>query len=159
MSLGKGFEDMEKICPVCNHEVSLDDAVCPSCGFRLLEATQAMTPLRLDAEGKVQNPTSKGARHAALTVLKGPQTGIRIDLPDDSDDALIAGRNPECAVFLNDMTVSREHARFEKTLAGWRITDLKSFNGTWINNHNIASVLLGDGDIIQIGAFCLRFDC
>ncbi len=149
---------MEKNCPVCKQEVSPLDAVCPSCGFKLLEATQAMRPLHLDAEGKPQTASTSEAHHASLSVLKGPQTGIRIDLADEAGEGLIAGRNPECAVFLNDMTVSREHARLEKTPAGWRITDLKSFNGTWINNCNITSVTLKDGDIIQIGAFCLRFD-
>ena len=37
---------MSERCPVCSHEISLNDTVCPTCGFKLLGATQAMQPFR-----------------------------------------------------------------------------------------------------------------
>ena len=36
---------MSERCPVCSHEISPNDTVCPTCGFKLLGATQAMQPL------------------------------------------------------------------------------------------------------------------
>lgn len=150
---------MARTCPVCKEPVSPQDAVCPSCGFRLRGATEAMDPLKLQPDGAPPTRPPAQARQASLTVLKGPQVGVRIDLPDDAAEPLVVGRSPRCAVFLNDMTVSREHATLEPGPAGWVLTDQNSFNGTWINNKSIKSTILKNGDIIQIGAFCLRVDC
>ena len=65
------------------------------------------------------------------------------------------GRDPKCDVFLNDMTVSRDHARIEPEGNAFKIIDDDSYNGVWINNENVNSALLHDGDFIQIGAFGL----
>jgi hypothetical protein len=43
-----------------------------------------------------------------LSIVKGPQTGSTFVLQDDSTTL---GREPSNSVFLNDMTVSRHHAR------------------------------------------------
>ena len=64
----------------------------------------------------------------------------------------------QCDVFLNDMTVSREHAVIEPSTGTFSIRDTNSFNGVWVNNANIEeSYTLVHGDIIQIGAFCLLY--
>ena len=55
------------------------------------------------------------------------------------------------------LTVLRAHALIEATPDGYRITDDGSFNGVWINNESISEAILHDGDVVQIGAFCLRF--
>lgn len=147
---------MEKTCPVCRGEVSPLDSACPSCGFKLHGVTEEFKPVALPHESGGM-PTAAERRPAALTVLKGPQVGVSIGLLDGSG-SLTVGRSPECEVFLNDMTVSRRHAVIEPTPSGWKITDQNSFNGIWINNKNVTSAVLKEGDIIQIGAFCLRVD-
>ena len=73
------------------------------------------------------------------------------------DAPLSIGRSPRCDIFLNDMTVSREHASIERCVDGYQITDAHSYNGVWIDNTSIESVVLNDGDIIQIGVFCLLY--
>ena len=72
-------------------------------------------------------------------------------------DRLTVGRSPQCDIFLNDMTVSRMHATIERTPAGFRISDADSFNGLWVNNLNVKDADLRDGDIVQIGTFCLMY--
>ena len=37
------------------------------------------------------------------------------------------------------------------------ISDSNSYNGVWINNKSVDSAILHDGDIIQIGVFCLLY--
>ena len=96
---------------------------------------------------KPANPT--------LTIVKGPQIGQVFEL--DSPQITL-GRDPRNSVFLNDMTVSREHARILSTPEGYRIQDDNSFNGVWVNNENVAEASLHPGDIVQIGAFCLLFE-
>uniref|UniRef100_UPI002633FBB3 FHA domain-containing protein n=1 Tax=uncultured Ellagibacter sp. TaxID=2137580 RepID=UPI002633FBB3 len=63
----------------------------------------------------------------------------------------------QCDIFLNDMTVSRSHAVVEPTGDGCTITDDSSFNGVWVNNDNVEARELHEGDVVQIGAFCLVY--
>ena len=67
------------------------------------------------------------------------------------------GRSPQCDLFLNDMTVSREHASVEPADGGYVIRDANSFNGVWVNNESVETRRLVSGDVIQIGAFCLVY--
>ncbi|WP_273089030.1 FHA domain-containing protein [Cryptobacterium curtum] len=139
-------------CPVCNSPLEPGAAACPSCGFKLSGATQRFKPIALNET--ISTPLSP-ARPSTLTVLRGPQNqGTAYQL---GTDKMNVGRSPQCDIFLNDMTVSRAHALIEATPDGYRITDDGSFNGVWINNESISEAILHDGDVVQIGAFCLRF--
>ena len=61
------------------------------------------------------SPEAKPAAAAALRVVRGPQTGVSIQLGDAPQTI---GRSPQRDVFLNDMTVSREHASVEPADGG-----------------------------------------
>lgn len=144
---------MTELCPVCSHEVSPDDAVCPTCGFKLLGATQAFKPLSVDdavAPAREAAPAS-----ASLSVVRGPKVGMAYAL---GEDAVTVGRSPQCDVFLNDMTVSRMHATIEREGGCYVIRDANSFNGVWVNNENVEARTLRPGDFIQIGTFCLQYE-
>jgi pSer/pThr/pTyr-binding forkhead associated (FHA) protein len=68
------------------------------------------------------------------------------------------GRSPSCDIFLDDITVSRNHARL--TLAGGavKLIDLDSLNGTYVNRRRIEDPEpLSHGDELQIGKFRLAF--
>ncbi len=56
-----------------------------------------------------------------LSIVKGPQTGAAFEL---EDDVTAIGRDPANGIFLNDMTVSRSHARIIREGLGARIEDL-----------------------------------
>jgi hypothetical protein len=73
------------------------------------------------------------------------------------DDRLSIGRSPDAGVFLDDVTVSRNHALIVKRREGVFIDDLGSLNGTYVNRHRIESQLLEDGDEIQVGKYKLNF--
>ena len=53
------------------------------------------------------------------------------------------GRTPDAAVFLDDVTVSRNHALLVHRQDGLYIDDLGSLNGTYVNRRRIESHLLG----------------
>ena len=143
---------MSENCPVCGNPVNPGDALCPSCGFKLLGSTQRFAPVTLGDEA-IAAPV-KGPGRAALRVVRGPQTGVTYQL---GDQALTIGRSPQCDLFLNDMTVSREHASVEPADGGYVIRDANSFNGVWVNNESVETRRLVSGDVIQIGAFCLVY--
>lgn len=67
------------------------------------------------------------------------------------------GRTPDAPIFLDDVTVSRNHALLVRRRDGLYIDDLGSLNGTYVNRHRIESHLLEDGDEIQVGKFKLGY--
>jgi pSer/pThr/pTyr-binding forkhead associated (FHA) protein len=72
-------------------------------------------------------------------------------------DVLTIGRSPHSDLFLDDVTVSRHHARVIKDESGYLIEDLNSLNGTYVNRKRIERHRLADGDELQIGKFKLAF--
>lgn len=143
---------MNERCPVCNGALEPQASACPHCGFKLLGSTQRFEPVAFTDEVA---STAKPTAEAVLRVVRGPQTGVVYRLGDTTQ---VVGRSPQCDVFLNDMTVSREHAVIEPDDGGYVIRDENSFNGVWINNDNVdAPRRLTQGDVVQIGAFCLLY--
>ncbi|MFL5845208.1 MAG: FHA domain-containing protein [Solirubrobacteraceae bacterium] len=67
------------------------------------------------------------------------------------------GRRPESDVFLDDVTVSRDHALLVHRTDGWHLDDLGSLNGTYVNRERIESRKLSDGDELQVGKYKLTF--
>ncbi|MCL6440173.1 MAG: FHA domain-containing protein, partial [Thermoleophilum sp.] len=68
-----------------------------------------------------------------------------------------AGRSPKADVFLDDVTVSRNHAVVVRRRDGFYIDDLGSLNGTYVNRRRIDSHRLSHGDELQIGKYRLTF--
>ena len=89
-----------------------------------------------------------------LTIIKGPQTGNTFEL--DTLETTI-GRDPANAIFLNDMTVSRAHAKILRKPTGMVIEDLGSLNGTWVDGAIVNAAPLRDGSSVQIGTFTLIY--
>jgi pSer/pThr/pTyr-binding forkhead associated (FHA) protein len=91
---------------------------------------------------------------AVLVVKRGPNAGSRflLDQPVTS-----AGRHPNSDIFLDDVTVSRRHAEFRSENNEFRIVDIGSLNGTYVNREPVASAVLAKGDKIQISKFRLVF--
>ena len=65
------------------------------------------------------------------------------------------GRSKESDIFLGDGSVSRCHARVDRTDSDWMLHDLGSHNGTFVNRQRIADARVDTGAIIQIGAYDL----
>ncbi|MEA2339678.1 MAG: eukaryotic-like serine/threonine-protein kinase [Thermoanaerobaculia bacterium] len=67
-------------------------------------------------------------------------------------DSIMVGRDRTCSVVLAHPAVSRRHARI--TMAGGSCTleDLKSANGTYVNNTRIDKAVLKPGDVVRFGA-------
>ncbi|MDQ2622070.1 MAG: FHA domain-containing protein, partial [Actinomycetota bacterium] len=74
-----------------------------------------------------------------------------------NEDRIAIGRSPDAGVFLDDVTVSRNHALLVSRNDGTYIDDLGSLNGTYVNRSRIESQRLQDGDEIQVGKYKLSF--
>jgi pSer/pThr/pTyr-binding forkhead associated (FHA) protein len=92
---------------------------------------------------------------ALLIILKAGHSDGRFLL--DADLAT-AGRHPRTDVFLDDVTVSRHHARFTREGEQFLVQDENSLNGTYVNGELIdAPTALRRGDEVQIGKFRMVF--
>lgn len=141
---------MTKTCPICLFEMDGSAGACPQCGFKFLGSTQEFKPIVFETEKK-----DRDSAPAVLKVVRGPQVGAIYKLDSDS---VSLGRNPQCDIFLNDMTVSRTHAEIYREGDTFVIKDVDSFNGVWVNNQNVELKTLKSGDFIQIGKFAFVFD-
>lgn len=137
------------ICSICG--CTYEGEKCPRCSDFSHQSTTTFTPVSLSADA----PTHAQAHGKfSLTVVKGPQIGDYFTL--DSASTSI-GRDPKADIFLNDRTVSREHALIAQSGDTVILKDLGSLNGTYLDGKLIDEVELVSGVIIQIGTFQLQF--
>ena len=91
---------------------------------------------------------------AVLVAAKGPNAGQRFTL--DGDAALI-GRQPDVAVYLDSLSVSRHHARIVCQADACFIEDLGSSNGTYVNGVRIVGrAPLTEHDELRIGPYTFQ---
>ncbi len=91
---------------------------------------------------------------AMLIINRGSNLGSRFLI---TSQGASLGRSSSSDVFLDDVTVSRSHAKIESTSSGFSLKDSGSLNGTYVNNSSITEHVLHSGDQIQIGKFHLLF--
>jgi pSer/pThr/pTyr-binding forkhead associated (FHA) protein len=96
------------------------------------------------------------AHEGAALVIRAGGGRVGESFPLDHDRMTI-GRRPDSDVFLDDVTVSRDHALLVKRGGDYYLDDLGSLNGTYVNRHRIESHRLEDGDELQVGKFKLTF--
>ncbi len=135
---------------------------CQNCGASLvrpetLEGEPSTATYRIGETGELipielGDVTSQGP---ALVIRAG---GGRVGESFAIDRARMAiGRRPDADVFLDDVTVSRDHALLIRRGHEHYLDDCGSLNGTYVNRSRIESHRLEDGDELQIGKYKLSF--
>jgi pSer/pThr/pTyr-binding forkhead associated (FHA) protein len=66
------------------------------------------------------------------------------------------GRNPANDIHIDNLGVSKQHAKISKQDGAYVIEDLNSTNGTFLNNKRIAKAILNDSDEVHIGKHSLK---
>lgn len=70
------------------------------------------------------------------------------------ESELLVGRAIDCRIRINSSQVSRHHCRIWWDDRGWHVDDLRSRNGTWVNDFKIdIPVLLKSGDRLCVGEY------
>lgn len=89
-----------------------------------------------------------------FVVKRGPKAGSRFSMDKPT---ISLGRHPDSDIFLDDITVSRRHAEVALDEGVFRVADVGSLNGTYLNRERIDSARLTSGDEVQVGKFKLVF--
>jgi hypothetical protein len=145
-------------CPECGFQNPEAANFCSKCGAALVhESGGADTTMALDLdELEDASPLEDiGMEGPALLVRSGGGRAGEHFIP--KDDATTIGRSPDCDIFLDDVTVSRQHAILRRNDNRFVIEDQGSLNGTFVNRRRIESAELADGDELQIGKYRLTF--
>ena len=115
--------------------------------YKVNEETGEYQPVDIDQEVE--------AAGAALVIRSGGgRAGESFTI---DEDRMSIGRTPDAAVFLDDVTVSRNHALLVRRRDGLYIDDLGSLNGTYVNRRRIESHRLLNGDELQVGKYKLTY--
>ena len=145
-------------CPNCGYRNSQGVNFCVRCGASLIadqpdpqttmnyapgESPEALSPLTGQPDDASLVIRSGGGRAGETYSLSAARTTI--------------GRHPDSDVFLDDVTVSRNHAVVTREDDAYVIADQGSLNGTYVNRRRIERQTLLDGDELQIGKYKLTF--
>jgi transcriptional regulator with GAF, ATPase, and Fis domain len=87
-----------------------------------------------------------------LVALSGPLSGSTFAL---EAEAVTVGRDRSNLLHLRDLAVSRHHCILEPSGAGWRLRDLESLHGTFVNGVPVHERDLQPGDRIAVGSTLL----
>jgi FHA domain len=151
-------------CTECGFVNSEGANYCQRCGA-LLDRGQAggadgdpvTATYRIDETGELV-PVEIGevtARGPALVIRAG---GGRVGESFAIEgERMSIGRRPDSEVFLDDITVSRDHALLIRRGEDWYLDDCGSLNGTYVNRSRIESHRLQEGDEVQVGKYKLTY--
>jgi pSer/pThr/pTyr-binding forkhead associated (FHA) protein len=144
-------------CPECGFANAEGANYCQRCGAFLagVEGGTGDTTASFSLDEFEELPPLVPERVATLVIRSGGgRAGERFAL---AADRMTVGRRPDSDVFLDDVTVSRDHAVLVRRGSSYYLDDCGSLNGTYVNRERIESHQLGDGDELQIGKYKLAF--
>jgi len=130
---------------------------CSRCGALLEKGDPSETTQAFSAD------EVEGHEHDLLESLEGPALVVRAgggragETFAPAGERTRIGRSPDCDIFLDDVTVSRNHAVLVERYGAFYVEDQGSLNGTFLNRRRIESGELDDGDELQIGKYRLTF--
>ena len=105
----------------------------------------------LQAEGQTLVLTLKPLLH----VTKGPNFGKFFEV--NLDSATSVGRAKGNDIVLDDRAISSQHCRIRPLGGVYELIDVKSTNGTFVNERKVARTNLAPGDVIKVGETAMQF--
>jgi hypothetical protein len=145
-------------CSECGFQNPESANFCSRCGALLqrgesaTEATQSLAP---EDVAELAEQHDFGLEGPALVVRAGGGRAGESFRPAGPRTRI--GRSPDCDIFLDDVTVSRNHAVLVEEDGEFVVEDQGSLNGTFVNRKRIDRAPLREGDELQVGKYRLTF--
>jgi Mg-chelatase subunit ChlD len=128
-------------------EIAVEDAPADVPAPTLLE--------RMSSTEEYLEKTVTLRERPVLTITRGPGVGQVFELGNQA--AMSIGRAKANEVVVNDVSVSSEHCRIRPEDGQFVLHDLKSTNGTFVNERRVTRHVLAEGDVVKIGETSLLF--
>jgi pSer/pThr/pTyr-binding forkhead associated (FHA) protein len=148
-------------CPECGFANADGANYCQRCGAFLVQSEPPLgattATYKVGETGEIEEIELGDvvSRGAALVIRSGGgRAGESFPV---EKERLTVGRRPDSDIFLDDVTVSRDHAVLVRRGQDVYLDDCGSLNGTYVNRRRIESHRLSDGDELQVGKYKLAF--
>jgi two-component system, cell cycle response regulator len=99
-----------------------------------------------------ERPAASGP--PCLVIISGDDMGRRFEL---GNQEVSIGRGENCTICVNTDQVSRKHATVQCVLGKYYLVDMRSTNGTFVNEQKVERAKLLDGDQIRVGKTVLKY--
>jgi hypothetical protein len=145
-------------CQECGFQNPEAANYCSRCGALLAKgepAAETTQALSADEVGDTMHDEMGGIEGPALVVRSGGGRAGESFKPAGPRTRI--GRSPDCEIFLDDVTVSRNHAVLVEEDGKYSVEDQGSLNGTFVNRKRIDQARISNGDEVQIGKYRLTF--
>jgi hypothetical protein len=153
-------------CPSCGRMLATPFSECPFCAAELAprvpvelpepEALRAETIVgRVAEEDEHLEKTVTLQEKPVLVITAGPGTGHVYTLSAESMTSI--GRAKANDIILDDVAVSSQHCRIRPDDGQFIVHDLRSTNGTFVNEHRVTRSHLRSGDMLKVGETTMQF--
>ena len=148
-------------CPECGFANAEGANYCQKCGAFLGDQPDAKGDTtevyQVDKTDELHPTDIETVTHEGATLVIRSGGGRSGEAFNVGGERMTIGRSPEAEVFLDYVTVSRNHALLVQRRDGLYIDDLGSLNGTYVNRRRIESHRLQNGDELQVGKYKLTY--
>ena len=145
-------------CSECGFQNPEAANYCSRCGALLQKgepASETTQTLRPEEVAELSDHHELGLEGPALVVRAGGGRAGESFRP--AGERTRIGRSPDCDIFLDDVTVSRNHAVLVDEGGRFYVEDQGSLNGTFVNRKRIDRAPLEEGDELQVGKYRMTF--
>ncbi len=110
--------------------------------------------------------STTGQVYTGTQLIPVPHPGVVVALKEEQlrlgqrSEKITIGRRPEAQLYIDHSSISRQHAEIEYVQGQYKVRDVGSFNGTFINNVKLEPAKvhsLQQGDRVRFGDVQLRF--
>lgn len=155
-------------CPECARPLPPDATICPSCAAaptRIPPRTKpprreppelsATVLARMNTTEEYLERTVTLQERPVLAITRGPRAGEVFEL--SALAATSIGRSRANDIQVEDVSISGQHCRVRPEDGQFVLHDLKSTNGTLVNERKVVRHVLAEGDVISIGETSLQY--
>src|SRR5438874_329789 len=128
--------------------------------YEALEEYAARQPLRPTGRVPAQQAAAAMQQEPTTVQVKAasPKSWALVGVKSETNESypingeVMVGRDRTCSIVLSHPAVSRRHAKITHSGREWVLEDLKSANGTYVNNTRVDRANLKPGDVVRFGA-------